>query len=81
MTARSTRCGFVRSDVSTIRFPRPIRRSQNGSTTYSLVADSTGPSYVDSGLQRRTSYTYKVRAYDAALNLSAFSNPSTAKTT
>ncbi|WP_165356916.1 N-acetylmuramoyl-L-alanine amidase [Nocardioides zhouii] len=57
-----------------------IWRSQNGSTTFALVADSTGTSYVDSGLQRRTSYTYKVRAYDAPLNLSGFSNSSTAKT-
>lgn len=57
-----------------------VWRSQAGSTTFSLVADATGTSYVDSGLQRRTGYTYKIRAYDAAVNYSAFSNSSTAKT-
>ena len=57
-----------------------VWRSQNGSTSLTWVADTTGTSYVDGGLQRRTSYTYKVRAYDAAATLSTFSNLGTAKT-
>jgi N-acetylmuramoyl-L-alanine amidase/Fibronectin type III domain len=57
-----------------------VWRSQNASSGFTRVADVTGTSYVDSGLLRRTSYSYKVLAYDAAKNLSAFSNKSTAKT-
>ena len=57
-----------------------VWRNQSGSTTVTRVADTTGTSYVDGGLQRRTSYTYQVRAYDAAANLSAYSNQGTAKT-
>ncbi|MDR7161861.1 fibronectin type III domain-containing protein [Arthrobacter sp. BE255] len=41
------------------------------------VADQPGRTYTDSGLSPATAYTYTVRAYDAATNLS---NPSTSLT-
>ncbi|WP_395360663.1 glycosyl hydrolase family 8 [Streptomyces sp. YH02] len=39
-----------------------------------LVGTSTGPSYTDTGLTASTSYSYTVKARDAAGNLSAASN-------
>ncbi|WP_072482425.1 discoidin domain-containing protein [Amycolatopsis australiensis] len=44
------------------------------------VATSTTPSYTDTGLTPDTSYTYAVRARDAAGNLSGTSTPITVKT-
>lgn len=44
------------------------------------VGSSTTLNYTDSGLQPNTSYTYTVKAYDAANNLSAASAPYTAST-
>ncbi|GII82262.1 hypothetical protein Ssi03_02520 [Sphaerisporangium siamense] len=45
-----------------------------------LVTTATGTSYTDSGLTASTSYTYTVRARDAAGNRSAASSPVTATT-
>jgi cellulose 1,4-beta-cellobiosidase len=45
------------------------------------VGTSTATSYADSGLQPNTSYSYTVKAYDAANNLSAASSPFSASTT
>ena len=39
------------------------------------IADQTGRTYSDSGLSPSTAYTYTVKAYDAANNLSAASSP------
>src|SRR3954469_7851749 len=44
------------------------------------VADVTGTSYSDTGLNDATTYSYSVRAYDAAGNTSAASNTATATT-
>lgn len=58
-----------------------------GVTGYKVYRDGTevgtasGTSYADSGLTASTSYTYTVKAYDAASNLSAASNSATATTT
>lgn len=57
-----------------------IWRRSSGTAAFVRIADATGTSYVDGGLPRRTSYAYEVRAYDAAGNLSAFSNQSAART-
>ena len=39
------------------------------------IADQTGRTYSDSGLSPSTAYTYTVKAYDAANNISAASSP------
>jgi hypothetical protein len=44
------------------------------------VGTATGTSYTDSGLTASTAYTYTVRAYDAAGNVSAASSPLTVTT-
>jgi chitodextrinase len=44
------------------------------------IADQTGRTYNDSGLSPATAYTYTVKAYDAAANLSAASSPLTVTT-
>ena len=46
----------------------------------SLVGSTAGTNYTDSGLTPATAYTYTVKAYDAAGNLSAASTPATATT-
>ena len=45
-----------------------------GCATFAQVATAAGASFTDSGLTAATSYSYQVRATDAAANLSAFSN-------
>ena len=51
-----------------------------GCSNFAQIATPTGASYSDTGLQSQTSYSYRVRAVDAALNLSGFSNIATATT-
>jgi YD repeat-containing protein len=46
-------------------------------TTFAQIATSTTTTYNDGGLTASTSYTYRVRARDAANNLSAFSSTAT----
>jgi len=57
-----------------------IWRSQSASKGFTQVATVKDTSYVDGSLARRTTYYYKARAYDAAANLSAFSNLAWART-
>ena len=59
-----------------------IERCQgSGCSTFTQIGSSSTPSYSDTGLSASTSYTYRVRATDAAGNLSGYSNTSTATTT
>lgn len=51
-----------------------------GCTTFAQVGTSTTASFPDSGLLASTSYSYQVRALDAAGNASPFSNVATAVT-
>src|SRR5674476_27462 len=51
-----------------------IWRRQSASKCFTQVATVNDTSYVDGSLARRTTYYYQARAYDAAANLSAFSN-------
>jgi fibronectin type 3 domain-containing protein len=56
------------------------RCSGSGCTTFSPIATPTGTSFNDTGLTASTSYSYRVRAVDAAANPGPFSNTSTATT-
>jgi glucose/arabinose dehydrogenase/chitodextrinase len=58
-----------------------VERSQGaGSTTFTQIATPIGPSYNDTGLSAATVYNYRVRATDAAGNLSGYSTTATATT-
>jgi len=58
-----------------------IERCQGmGCTTFAQIATATGTSYSNTGLVAGTSYGYRVRATDAAGNLSGYSNVATAST-
>jgi len=58
-----------------------IERCQGAScSSFSQVATATSTNFSDTGLTNGTSYSYRVRATDAASNLSAYSNTATATT-
>jgi chitodextrinase/glucose/arabinose dehydrogenase len=52
-----------------------------GCTTFAQIATPTGTSFSNTGLTAGTSYSYRVRAADAAGNLSGYSNVASASTT
>ncbi len=51
-----------------------------GCSSFAQVASPTGTSYVDTNLSASISYTYRVRAVDAANNFSAYSSTASATT-
>jgi len=53
----------------------------SGCSSFSRVGTPTGATFNDSGLSASTSYTYEVRATDAAGNLSVYSTPTLTVTT
>ena len=57
------------------------RCSGAGCTNFAQIGTPTSTSFSDTGLTANTSYSYRVRATDAAGNLSAYSNTATATTT
>jgi Concanavalin A-like lectin/glucanases superfamily/Fibronectin type III domain len=58
-----------------------VERCQGaGCTNFVQIATPTGTSYNDTGLAASTSYSYRVRAADAAANLSGYSNTATTST-
>jgi len=58
-----------------------VERCQgSGCTTFAQIASVTTTSYSDAGLTASTSYRYRVRATDAAGNLSGYSSTATATT-
>ena len=58
-----------------------VERCQgSGCTAFAQVASVAGTAYGDAGLAPATSYRYRVRAMDAAGNLSGYSNTATATT-
>jgi glucose/arabinose dehydrogenase/chitodextrinase len=59
-----------------------VERCQGASCTnfVSLPGSPTGNAYTDAGLSPNTTYRYRVRAVDAAANLSAYSNIASATT-
>ncbi len=58
-----------------------VERSQAGCTSFNEIASVNQANYGDSGLASGTAYCYRVRAADAAGNLSAYSSTATANTT
>ena len=48
------------------------RCSGVGCSNFSEIATASGTSYSDTGLDPKTAYDYRVRAHDAALNVSAY---------
>lgn len=57
-----------------------IERQNPGSASFTQIGTALGTSYSDSGLGIGTSYSYRVRATDAAGNLSPYSPVATATT-
>ena len=49
-------------------------------SAFAQVGTTTGTTYGDAGLAGNTSYSYRVRARDAAGNLGPYSNVATANT-
>jgi chitodextrinase len=56
------------------------RCTGSGCTTFAEIGTSAANTYVDAGLTNTTTYRYRVRANDAAGNLSTYSGAITAKT-
>src|SRR6185436_1429222 len=71
--------GAATDDVGVTSY-RVERCAGAGCTTFTQVATPSGTLFSDTGLTASTSYSYRVRAVDAAVNLGPFSNTSTATT-
>ena len=56
-----------------------IWRSNTSTGTYTQSATTAGTTYTDSGLPREVFRYYRVKAYDAAGNVSVFSNTASAR--
>ena len=54
---------------------------KTGAGAFAEIATPSSPSYHDTGLEPVTTYTYRVRARDAAGNVSGYSGEATAETT
>jgi len=57
-----------------------VERQDSGSTSFVQVGTTTGTSYNDTGLAAGSSYSYRIRAMDAAGNLSEYSGVASAAT-
>lgn len=57
-----------------------LERANSASTVFSAIGTSTSNSYADTSLDANTNYYYRVRAQDAAGNLSEYSNTANAST-
>jgi fibronectin type 3 domain-containing protein len=57
-----------------------VYRAPAGTTTYTLVASPTTTYYVNTGLKANTTYSYYVKAYDKADNVSGYHNIITVRT-
>ena len=58
-----------------------VWRSRSSTTGFAQVGTATGTSYTDASPARKATYYYRVRAYDAAGNLSTYAGPVAARTT
>src|SRR5206468_635610 len=57
-----------------------VERQDPGSTAFVQIGTASGTTYNDTGLTQNSSYGYRVRASDAANNLSGYSNVASAQT-
>src|SRR5207244_3427266 len=57
-----------------------VERQNPGSTNFVQIGTTTATTYNDSGLTANSTYSYRVRATDAAGNLSDYSNVASATT-
>jgi hypothetical protein len=57
-----------------------VERQDPGSTSFVQVGTSTGTSYNDAGLATGSTYSYRVRAMNAARNPSEYSDVASAAT-
>ena len=57
-----------------------VERQDQGSASFEQVGTSTGTSYNDTGLAAGSSYSYRVRAMNAARNPSDYSDVASAAT-
>src|SRR5205807_1728383 len=57
-----------------------VERQNPGSTSFVQIGTAAGTSYSDGGLSAASTYSYRVRAADAAGNLSAYSTAVSATT-
>src|SRR5207244_2414160 len=57
-----------------------VERQSPGNTNFVQIGNPAGANYNDSGLSSASSYSYRVRATDAAGNLSAYSTVASATT-
>ena len=57
-----------------------VERQDLGSTNFAQIGTATDTNYNDTGLAANTSYSYRVRATDAAVNLSPYSSVASATT-
>ncbi len=57
-----------------------VERQSPGSTNFAQIGSTSGTSYNDVGLAANTNYSYRVRATDAAANLSPYSSVASAVT-
>src|SRR5262249_38089861 len=58
-----------------------VERLNPGTANFVQIGTTTGTTFTDTGLSAATSYSYRVRATDAAANLSPYSNTASATTT
>jgi hypothetical protein len=58
-----------------------VWRSRSATTGFTRVATVAGTAYTDGSVARRTTYYYRVRAVDAAGNLSVYAGPVSVRTT
>src|SRR5262249_41244059 len=58
-----------------------VERLNPGTANFVQTGPPRGPTFTDTGLSAATSYSYRVRATDAAANLSPYSNTASATTT
>src|SRR5262245_16101730 len=68
------------SDATGVTAYRVERCQGAGCNAFAQIAAPAGTSFTDSGLAPATSYSYRVRAADAATNLSAYSGVASATT-
>jgi Concanavalin A-like lectin/glucanases superfamily/Fibronectin type III domain len=80
-TASTTQINLSwRASTDAVGVANYLVERQLGSGSYAQIGTTTATTFSNTGLSRRTSYNYRVRASDAAGNLSSYSNVAAATT-